>query len=117
MGGASVPLGNDWKLLPQVLFKRVEKAPLDIDLALLAQFEDRISLGVNYRYGGDSDGPGESIDILTGIHISSSLMIGLSYDFSLSDIREYQDGSIELFVGYTLVPKQDPDKIINPRFF
>lgn len=117
MAGVSIKLDTDWSIVPQVLLKQVENAPLDLDVSALAQYQERIMFGANYRLGGSEGSLGESIDILAAFHATPSLLIGLSYDISLSDINEYQDGSLELMLSYTLIGAKPTEKIINPRYF
>jgi len=117
MAGASIALDSDWNIVPQVLLKSVDQAPLDVDISALAQYQERIMFGLNYRFGGRDGSAGESIDLLAAFHATPSLLIGISYDISLSDINEYQDGSLELMLSYSFMGAKPSEKIINPRYF
>ena len=78
---------------------------------------NKLNLGVSYRFGGSSiEGNGESINLLFGIQASEQLLLGFSYDITLSELRDYSSGSIEAVVRYCL-GSGDPTDVINPRFF
>lgn len=117
MGGTTFPVGENVKLQPQVLVKYVQNAPLDADANLTAIFNDRFMVGASYRLGGASNsGLGESVDLLVGAYINEHLVFGLSYDLTLSGLKDYTSGSIEAMVRYCLGDGQDGD-YLNPRFF
>jgi len=115
--GTTFPVGENVKLQPQVLVKYVQNAPLDADANLTAIFNDRFMVGASYRLGGASNsGLGESVDLLVGAYINEHLVFGLSYDLTLSGLKDYTSGSIEAMVRYCLGDGQDGD-YLNPRFF
>lgn len=117
IGGATFPINSNWNILPQFLIKQVDNAPFDLDFSLMLQYMERIDFGLNYRHGGNEDGVGESIDILAAFQVYPNFLFGLSYDITLSDIRSYQDGSLELLLNYKIQPMNQKEQIINPRYF
>jgi type IX secretion system PorP/SprF family membrane protein len=117
MGGITIPLGEHVKLEPQALLKYVMGAPFDADFNLSLNFSDKYLVGATYRMGGNSEtGYGESIDILVAIHLSKKLLMGVSYDITLSDLKDFNTGSVELVLRYSL---REPEgaEVVNPRFF
>ena len=58
---------------------------------------------------------GESIDLLANFRLSERMRLGLSYDITLSDIREYSNGSAEIYLEYTFTQRRQ--RVTNPRFF
>lgn len=118
MGGFILPLGQQLKLQPQMLVKYVAKAPVSFDANANLLIQDRYVVGLTYRLGGsEGDNVGESLDFLVSAQLTRQLMFGMSYDFTLSDIKDYTSGSIEASLHYCF-GKSDPDKeYINPRFF
>ena len=117
MAGYDVYLNDDIKLKPQVLVKYAQNSPLDADINLSLVYKERYSLGATYRLGGSTvTGFGESIDLLLAAQITDNLLFGLGYDITLSDIKDYNDGSIEALLRYCF-GKSEGEDIINPRFF
>lgn len=114
MAGAVVPLSEDIDLMPALLLKYVENAPFDADINLNLNVRQKFTAGISYRLGGD--GPGESVDLLALWQASPQFAIGASYDFTLSNIKDYTAGSIEVLVQYEL-RKRTKNTMSNPRFF
>lgn len=114
MAGAIIPLSEDIELMPALLFKYVEDAPFDADINLNLNVRQKFTAGISYRLGGD--GPGESVDLLALWQASPQFAIGAAYDFTLSNIKDYTAGSIELLVQYEL-RKRTKNTMSNPRFF
>lgn len=118
MGGVLFPLGEKLKLQPQVLFKVVKGAPFDADTNINLIFNDRVYTGVSYRLGGSSEsGGGESASALFGMEINRHLKFGLAYDFTLSELKDYVGGSLELVVQYRLQGRSEGESILSPRMF
>lgn len=119
MGG--VILGEkDFKFLPQVLVKYTPTAPLDADLNLSFILLDKITIGGTYRLGGAKENPiGESIGLVFASEINESLLLGLSYDLTLTPLKEYQDGSVEVALRYTFGNRSAKigTEYTNPRHF
>ena len=118
MGGFVVPLGESLKLQPQALFKYVAKAPVDLDGNVNLIIQDRYIVGATYRLGGDKiSGAGESVDVLLAAQLTSHLIFGVSYDITLSDIKDYSSGSIEASLHYCIGKATPGKEYVNPRFF
>ena len=113
MAGGIFPIPeSNFSLYPNVLFKYVQNAPFSLDLNLSAIYNNVFTFGVSYRHGQEN---GDSIDFLARYQAKSQFGIGVAYDLSISDIRDHNDGSIELMLTYNL-GKDNPD-MTNPRFF
>jgi len=113
MAGALIPLSNDKiALRPSALAKVVQNAPFDLDLNLSLVFNKSFIVGASYRIGGN--GIGDSADFLLHYRINN-VGLGLSYDYTLSELNDFNNGSIEAIVVYDFV-KERVD-IANPRFF
>jgi type IX secretion system PorP/SprF family membrane protein len=119
MGGVTLPLNENLSLKPQALLKYVPKAPVDFDANLSLLVQQRYLAGVTYRLGGDkTDGTGESVDFILGAQLTDNIMFSVSYDLTLSKIKNYSDGSIEATVRYCIGKGGDENKEYdNPRFF
>lgn len=114
MAGGIFPLSEDINLMPAILLKYVSNAPFDADINVNLDIRQKVTAGISYRLGGN--GPGESLDLLVMWQATSQLGVGAAYDFTLSDLRDYNGGSIELMLQADL---QKPKKknVFSPRFF
>ena len=120
MSGYTITLREDLHLRPQFLLKYANNAPLNADLNLNLLIQDKFVTGLTYRTRGNkvNDRWGESLDVLFGAQITENLMFGFSYDFTLSDLREFTSGSIEASLHYCFGPSSNPNsEFENPRFF
>ncbi len=116
MGGVVVDLGQKVRMKPAVLLKYVQDAPFDADVNLSFLFYDRVWLGATYRLGGSTQkGFGESIDAVLQLYLTQQLKLGVAYDFTLSELSDYSDGTFEVSLDYCF--KYKKAKLINPRFF
>jgi type IX secretion system PorP/SprF family membrane protein len=116
MVGVIFKLSESVKFQPQALLKYAENSPFDIDLNGSLIFNDKYTAGLTYRAGGGDSGIGESIDLLVSAHLTPKILLGVSYDITLSEIKEYNSGSLELVLRYCFGTPEGQD-IINPRFF
>ncbi|MFK7934199.1 MAG: PorP/SprF family type IX secretion system membrane protein, partial [Saprospiraceae bacterium] len=118
MGGLLLPLSENLKLQPQVLLKMVGGAPFDADMNVNLVIADRFTVGATYRIGGSIvSGAGESIDLLLAAQVSDNILLGLSYDVTLSNLQDYNSGSIEAAIRYCIGGSSDVEEYSNPRFF
>ncbi|HRI58265.1 MAG TPA: type IX secretion system membrane protein PorP/SprF [Saprospiraceae bacterium] len=113
--GGIFPLSEDINLMPALLIKYVEHAPLDADVNVNIDIRQKVTAGLSYRVGGD--GAGESIDLLVMWQASPQIGIGAAYDFPLTDLKDYNSGSIELMVQADLKKPSKKKNVFSPRFF
>jgi len=118
MAGAILPLSDDISLMPAILIKYVQNAPLDADINLNLDIKQKFTVGTSYRMGGD--GAGDSVDMLAFWQATPRVGVGVAYDFTLSRLKDYNGGSFEVLLQADL--KQDEKlsgkkKMTNPRFF
>lgn len=110
--GTLFPINSTVDFKPSMLLKYVKNAPIDFDINLSVVLSKQIHLGASYRLGGDSGA--ESID-LTALYQVSNLGFGIAYDFTLSDISQFSNGSFEALVRYDFIKERED--MANPRFF
>lgn len=108
MGGYVFDLSEGVKFKPAVLGKIVSGAPITVDLSANFLLNEKLTLGASYRYD-------DAVSGLAGFQISKNFFIGYSYDYSVTDLNKYNDGSHEIIVRFQLVPKSS--RIKSPRFF
>ena len=120
MSGYTAEVSDNLKIRPQVLFKYAENAPVDADLNVNFLMQDKFLAGLTYRLGGNKveNQYGESLDLLFGIQLTENLLFGFSYDFTLSDLRDFTSGSIEASFHYCFgSATYSNSDFENPRFF
>jgi type IX secretion system PorP/SprF family membrane protein len=107
IGGYVFDINRNTKLKPAILVKGVSGAPLIADLSLNALFNDKLTLGLGYRWD-------DSISGLAGFQINEGLFIGYAYDLTTTGLNNYNSGSHEIMLRFEL---QQVGKILTPRFF
>lgn len=96
------------KFKPNVLFKAVEGAELQVDLNANFLFVDKLWLGVSYRSF-------ESVDLLAQYMLTDQFGIGYAYDINLNGLRDYNSGSHEVVLNYLFSFRKKT--MLTPRYF
>ena len=110
ISGAVFDINFDWKFKPTTFVKLTKGAPIEADITPTFILRDKVNLGVMYRTG---DGFG----ILAGMHLNEQLLLGYSFDWSLTNpTGKYNDGSHEIMLRYDFIYKHRM-KIKSPRYF
>lgn len=102
-------LNPDWKIKPSILNKMVEGAPPSLDISAQALYKDKFWFGTTYRVG-------DALVLLMDIQINRQLMVGYSYDFTISGMSDLSDGSHEIIISYDFAGFSN-DKVKSPRYF
>ena len=108
MGGYVFDLNPNLKFKPAFLVKAVSGAPLTADISANFMIQEKFVIGGAYRTD-------DSVSILAGFQISPSFFLGYAFDYTVSQLNKYNDGSHEFILRYQFVQKQS--KIKSPRFF
>ena len=95
--GVRVKLDKDWSLVPSVLVKAVDPAPLSVDLNAKLKYQDLLWVGVSWRAF-------DSAVALVGVSYEQ-FTLGYSYDAGLSGLAGYHGGSHEVLLGLRLKKK------------
>ena len=90
------------------MVKMVSNAPLQYDLNVNVLIKNKIWAGVSYRSGAD-------ISVLLGLQVTPQFLVNYSYDYALTKIQKYSQGSHEITLGYLFSYKQR--KVVTPRYF
>lgn len=117
MTGVAIDLNYRMSFVPQVLVRYTNAAPVDIDLNLGVRWGEDHSVGVTFRKGGIDNQLLESIDVMASAKILRGLRLGAAYDITMSDLRRYSDGSIEVMLMYCFGEPTKPTTFVNPRYF
>ncbi|RWW96769.1 PorP/SprF family type IX secretion system membrane protein [Flavobacterium cerinum] len=108
IGGYVFDLSPELKFKPSVLTKLVKQAPLQVDFSANFLFNEKLTLGVAYRWSA-------ALSAMVGFQITDGLLAGYSYDAETTKLANYNSGSHEIFLRFELF--KNYDKIISPRFF
>lgn len=107
-GGYVFDLSEQWKLRPTALAKLTKGAPLSVDVSAAAIYDEKLYLGATYRI---DDAVGAFIDF----QVLRNFRVGYAYEYTLSDLEQYSDGSHEILLIYEL--RLNNTKYKSPRFF
>jgi type IX secretion system PorP/SprF family membrane protein len=112
------------KIRPSVLLKEDFKGPTNMDFNAFLIFKDRFWLGGSYRTrvsmwdktNLESDLTYQDAwSVIIEVYATPQLRIGYSYDYTLTQIGNYENGSHEVSIGYTFKHKEQV--VISPRYF
>jgi type IX secretion system PorP/SprF family membrane protein len=110
MAGYVYDVSDVLKIKPSAVAKWISGAPLTYDLSLNALYDEKFELGVSYRHQ-------DVIAALAGFNITNDLKIGYSYDFNVSDLNRFNNGSHEVVLLYTFDVLGLQKRYISPRFY
>ena len=97
------------KLKPAVMSKFVKGAPVSVDLTANVLYNEKFELGAAYRID-------DSVSALANINITPSLRVGYSYDYTLTNLGQFNSGTHEIMLLFDLdLLGKGYDK--SPRFF
>lgn len=107
MGGLVLRLNPDLILKPSFLFKYLQNAPEQFDINANLIIKESLWLGASYRTG-------DAVVGLLEYQITPQLRMGYSYDYSITDLQKYNNGSHEIMLRYEFGYKV---KAMSPRYF
>lgn len=93
-------IGEDFKIEPSFLVKYATPAPFKLDVGLRVIYKEQVWLGGAYRHN-------DAYTALLGFMFKNYLMIGYSYDFPTTNIRNYSSGTHEIMLGLRFSKKQN----------
>ena len=101
-------LSDNVQFKPATILKAVPGSPLSIDLTGNFMINDTFELGLGYRFG-------DSIDALVSFLVTDDLRVGYSYDYTLTNLGDFNSGSHEIFLQYDV--NLSKKNLKSPRFF
>jgi len=111
--GKAFVLTPNLVIKPSAIIKYSEAAPLNYDLNASVLMQKVLWIGASYR-SSLSEINESSLVFITEYNINESFRLGYSYDFNLGDIRRYNSGSHEVFLGLDLYSKRKQS--VSPRY-
>lgn len=92
LGGYQYDINDQFSIEPSVIIKAMSPVPIQIDLNAKVTYQEMVWLGLSYRSK-------DAASVLVGYIHDKRYYFGYSYDFSTSDIRNYNSGSHEIMIG------------------
>jgi len=123
-GGVMLSLSDYIDLKPSVMIKEDFKGPTNVDISSYILLNKVLWLGASYRTGvaiwknNNLQSIADNTDALAAIaqfYINDHFRVGYSFDFTVSKLANYQNGSHEISLSLTL-PSKKP-RLISPRYF
>jgi len=111
-GGYIFDVSKNVKLRPAFMAKGVGGAPLALDVTANALFNEKLEAGLGYRLD-------DAISALVNFRVTPDLRIGYAYDYTTSNLGNFNSGSHEIFVLFDIdlfgLKNNGHDR--SPRFF
>jgi len=101
-------LSETLKFKPSTMFKAVSGSPLSIDVSANFLINDRLEVGANYRFG-------DSVSGLINFGVTPDLRIGYGYDYTTTNLGNFNSGTHELFLLWDI--DFSKKNLKSPRFF
>jgi len=105
--GYVIDMSENLKLKPSILVKAVAGAPLSIDMSANALINDKVEFGLTYRLD-------DSVGAMAAFNINLDMRIGYAFDYTTSNMGDYNSGSHEIFLLYDFRDRRNGK---SPRFF
>ncbi len=99
---------ENFAIKPSVLFKYLHGAPLQADINCNLLIKNTFWIGASYRTG-------DAIIGLLEYNIGDKFRIGYAYDFTTSELSDYNSGSHEIMLSFKF--SKDVIKTKSPRYF
>lgn len=110
-GGFVIPLGEKSNLQPFFFSKFAQGSPMQTEFGLNLNLFDVFAIACSYRL---KDG----VNFLARFKYKQRYVFGYSYDYTLSALATYSNGSHEIMLAYRILQMPPArDKVIHPRFY
>lgn len=107
-GGMMFDLSENIKFKPSFMTKTVAGSPFEFDLSANFLLAEKFWIGGMYRSG-------DAFGAIAQWIFNKSLRLGYAYDFTTTDLKNYQNGVHEIMISYEFnLAKRI---IISPRYF
>ena len=100
--GYRFDIGDDFKIEPSLLVKYVKPAPVQFDLGVKATYRQKFWLGGTFRTR-------DAVCAFAGFVYQENILIGYSYDFSTTNIKNYSSGTHELVIAIRFAYRKAPN--------
>ncbi|MFT7613102.1 MAG: type IX secretion system PorP/SprF family membrane protein, partial [Parvicellaceae bacterium] len=90
-GGYKFDLG-DFAVEPSLMVKYADPAPVQVDAMARIIYKDNFWLGAAYRTN-------DAVSAMIGYTYKNNIMLGFSYDFTTTNLKNYSSGVYEVMLG------------------
>lgn len=91
--GYRIKLDSNWALVPSIMVKGLNPAPISVDLNCKVRFKDMIWGGVSWRNQ-------DAVVFILGLTWDKKWDFGYSFDYTTSRLAQYSSGTHEVVLGY-----------------
>ncbi len=88
-------IDDDVTMLPSIMFKYVQPAPVQFDINTKFQYRDLFWLGASYRYKDGVAG-------MFGVNVSNTFNLSYAYDYTTSRLNTVSKGTHEIILGFLI---------------
>jgi type IX secretion system PorP/SprF family membrane protein len=89
------PVAKNLKWIPSALLRFQEEAPLSFDVNSTFVLYNTVGLGASYRLV-------EGFVGLFELQLNENFHVGYAYDFTVSDLNQYSNGTHEIMINYRI---------------
>ncbi|MGB4775388.1 MAG: type IX secretion system membrane protein PorP/SprF [Daejeonella sp.] len=122
--GKIFDLSNMIKFYPSFLLNEDFKKFTNIDVSTFFLYDKKIWFGGTYRtaipiFNTDKTNKanyGNAVVFITQYYVNPKIRIGYAFDYSITELNKYNNGTHEFSLGYYLFPKKNY-KALSPRYF
>lgn len=107
-GGYVFKANENLKIKPSLFLRYQAQAPVQVDINCNILLNNAFWIGASYRTN-------DALVAILEYNFDNVLRIGYSYDFTITEIATYSNGSHEVSLGYRF--GKDPVKTKTPRYF
>lgn len=109
-GAYKFDINEDFQIEPSFMFKYVRPVPPKFDVGVRAIYKETVWLGAAFRTR-------DAWSALLGFMYKKNLMIGYSYDFTTTRIKNYSSGTHEIVLGVKFTGNSVAKGDFNPAMF
>lgn len=115
--GGLFALNSNLDLKPALSARYVDNSSVSFDAHVGLLFNKKFTIGASYR--SDSQINAESISGIAHYQMSKRVSLGVSYDYSLNKLMNFNNGSLETILRYDFgIAKENVNQNFdNPRYF
>lgn len=100
--GYKFPISGNLTLMPAVLVKFMQPAPLSLEGSLQLEYKEWLWFALSFRQGLGGFNNSDAVIGMAGLNISQRFKLGYSYDYSISRFNQHTAGGHELVLGIML---------------
>ncbi len=100
-GGIKMPISEDITLIPSVVLKWARPVPIQADFSLKLDYHNQWFVGAAYRNF-------DSFTIFGGVVFAEQFEVSYAFDYTISALNPFNNGTHEVVVGYRLKHPKHP---------